>query len=216
MKKKASDQTINPLIKIRYTASRPSGSKQGERTNDIALYFETDHYYYYLHVEEDGLTLSLKRVDKKEEPAKQNFISHLQFFQNCVAMVNGRSDEIDYNEPLETSGPLKMDLPAANGTDDLVHTLPNFGHTNGSHSEACTPVQPKIEPCHILSDPGSPASVVRSPPLDYVAAIVSKENGDDSSVAPQESITNGVGGKDVKVIQEDEQNGVSGEELSVA
>ena len=124
------------------------------------------------------------------------------------------SDEIDYSESPEILSS-KDDMSLPNGTDDLVHVLPKLNI--GSHSEDCTPVQPKLEPHRFLSDPGSqssPGSAVTSKLLGHVAAVKSEENGDDSSTDHQEPTMNGIGGKDDEEIQHVEQNGVSSKELS--
>ncbi|XP_064382107.1 uncharacterized protein LOC135331018 [Halichondria panicea] len=105
----------NPVIKIRTLVEMANPSASSDTPNNIALYFETSRFYYYIHVDStvNPPILDLKPTEKTKafDPHK-DFVRHLQFVERAI--VKGEDGKLATLAEDQKDGPEIDDLPDIN------------------------------------------------------------------------------------------------------
>ena len=106
---------INPVIKIRTLVEMANPSASSDTPNNIALYFETSRFYYYIHVDStvNPPILDLKPTEKTKafDPHK-DFVRHLQFVERAI--VKKEDGKLATLAEDQKDGPEIDDLPDIN------------------------------------------------------------------------------------------------------
>ncbi len=106
--------SINPVIKIRTRVEMANQSPSSDTPNNIALYFETSRFYYYIHVNStvNPPTLDLVPTDKKDFDPHKEFVRHLQFVERAIK--KGEDGRLATLGEDQEDGPEMSDLPDIN------------------------------------------------------------------------------------------------------
>lgn len=126
---------INPLIKIR-THVRNANS-EASSDNNIALYFVTSRFYYYIHVTKDPCDpkLSLEKVERtKSFDPHVDYVRHLQFIEKIVkkgedthdgtlASVEGEKEKLEKHSLPDLNG---LELNGSSPSDSAAPNKPTF------------------------------------------------------------------------------------------
>ena len=173
---------INPVTKIRTSDNPIPGSE-----NNIALYFETTKYYYYIHVNADvnPPKLDLERVTKEFDP-HHDFIRHLQFKEKPVISHLGEDTDGDTLNSIPENEEDSNSSDASDPEEQLPQSqdkaILDRSQSEGSSSGSTS--KPNSLDLRILSDP----SIIRK----MADASIDSANGEDGEkqTANAESPTN--------------------------